>query len=158
MKIGKRLAAALLAACMVFVLCGCTTNTSQIKDTLTEFQYACHNLDLKAMLRCIDPEISDPIRLGLSAYGAVTGEDTDDLLGKAVAAVFGTSFDAKEFLDRLTVKEPKVKVKKKNATVTCKLGFLVGGESFERKTTIRLRKVEDKWYISGIELGDELED
>ena len=158
MKLGKRWVAAMLAVCMLLPLTACKTNVSQIKDTLTEFEYACHNLDLKAMLKCIDPEISDPIRLALSAFGAVTGKDTDDLLDMAVESVFGADYDPEEFLSRISVTDPKLKIKKKNATVDCKIGFELGGDTFEKGAVIRLRKVEDKWYISGIELKDDLDE
>lgn len=158
MKPVKRWIAALLAVCMLLSLTACKTNTLQIKDTLTEFEYACHNLDLKAMLKCIDPDISDTIRLGLSAVGALTGKDTDDLLDMAVEAVFGADYDPEEFLSRITVTEPKVKIKKKNATVDCKIGFELGGDTFQKGAIIRMRKVEDQWYISGIEMKDDLDE
>lgn len=154
MKLGKRWIAVLLAVCMLLPLTACKTNASQIRDTLSEFESACHSLDLRGMLRCIDPDISEPIRLGLGAVGALTGQDTNDLLDMAVKSVFGANYDPEEFLSRITVTDPKLKIKKKNATVDCKIGVELGGDTFQKGAVIRMRKVEDQWYISGIELKD----
>ena len=50
----KKLLVLLLSIIMLLSMSGCTSDKSQIKDALSEFEYSCQNLDVDAMLACID--------------------------------------------------------------------------------------------------------
>ena len=156
MKKAKQLISALLAAAIMMTLCSCTTNASEIEDTLSEFEYACHNLDIHAMLNCIDPDVAEPIKFSISAYSALTGQDSEDVLDELVEAVFETDFEPDEFLSHITITDPKIKVQKNKATVTCIINFEIGGDTYHKDTIINMIKTDDKWYISGFEFPDKL--
>ena len=141
----------MLVVTMNFGMTGCASKASQIKDTLSEFEYACHNLDVNAMLKCIDPDISDPIRLGLALVSTFTDADYEDLVDGLFNNIgdseFGSSFDAEDFLNTISVSDAKLKTKKHRATVTCKINFELAGEQFKRDATIEMIEKDDKWYI-----------
>lgn len=150
-----------LLIAIAFGTVGCTSKASQIKDTLSEFEYACRNLDVDAMLKCIDPDVSDPIRLGMAVFSTITGTDYEDIVDVLFANIsegeFGTSFDAKDFLSTISVSDVKVKTKKNTATVTCKISFELAGEQFERDAAIDMGKRDDKWYITYFEILSAIE-
>lgn len=155
MKRMQRIIAVLLVALvLVLSMSGCG-KSSKIKDTIREFEYACQNLDLDAILDTIDPYVADPIRLALALYSGVAGEDYEDMLEDVVdsliGAAFGDRYDPKEFLDTIRITDIKVKTKGSTATVTCELNFEIAGEQFRRDATIYMVEEDDAWYISGID-------
>lgn len=147
--------------CSCSLLTGCATKGSKIKDTLTEFQYACQNLDLNAMLNCIDPDIADPIRLGLIVYGAVTEQDYEDVVDSLFDSVLGDLRyeiqDSEGFLQTMTVTDTKLKAKRHTAVVTCTLNFEISGQEFHRRCKINMVEREKKWYISGFSFASDSE-
>lgn len=154
-KMTQKIVAIILSIVLICSLTGCSSK-SQIKDTLNEFEYACQNLDISAMLRCIDPVISDPIRLGMALLSGTTGIDYEDLVDVLFANIkslgIGGNFDPKVFLNTLSLSKEKIKVKKNKATVNCLLGFEIAGEHFDKPVTIDMIKDDDNWYIAGFSL------
>jgi hypothetical protein len=146
----------LLIGTMTMGITGCTSKASEIKDTLSEFEYACRDLDVNAMLKCIDPDIADPIRLGLALVSTFTDADYEDLVDGLFDNIgtseFGSSFNAEDFLSTISVSDAKLKIKKQNATVTCKINFELAGEQFKRDATIKMIKKDDKWYICSFDM------
>lgn len=155
-KVFRYLVTIMLIVTMAFGMTGCASKTSQIKDTLSEFEYACCNLDVNAMLKCIDPDVSDPIRLSLALVSTFTDTDYEDLVDGLFdnigASEFGSSFDAEDFLSTISVSDAKVKTKKNRATVTCKINFELAGEQFKRDATIEMIEKDDKWYIYSFDI------
>lgn len=155
-KVLSYLVIIMLIVTMTFGITGCASKASQIKDTLSEFEYSCRNLDVNAMLKCIDPDISDPIRLGLALVSTFTDTDyedlVEDLFDNIRTSEFGTKFDAEDFLSTISVSDSKLKTKKHRATVTCKISFELAGEQFERDATIEMIEKDDKWYIYSFDM------
>lgn len=145
-----------LIVTMTLGMTGCNSKASQIKDTLSEFEYACRNLDVDAMLDCIDPDVSDPIRLGIALFGTVADMDYEEvvegLFGNIGRGEFDSSYEAEDFLDTITVSDVKVKAQKDTAVVTCKISFELAGEAFNRDTTIDMVRKNDKWYIADFDM------
>lgn len=140
---------------------GCASNSSKIKNTLGEFEYACQNLDIDSMLDCIDPMIADPIRLAVAIYSGATGQDYEDFLDgifdELVGSLFGTEFDPYDFLGTISISDTKIKAKSNMATAECTLNFEIAGEHFEKDAEIYLTKDkdDDNWYISSINVFPE---
>lgn len=155
-KVLRYLVTIVLIVTMTMEMTGCTSKASQIKDTLSEFEYAARNLDVNAMLKCIDPDISDPIRLGLALVSTFSDADYEDLVDGLFdnlgASEFGSSFNAEDFLSTISVSDPKIKTKKNRAVVTCKLSFELAGEQFTRDATIEMIEKDDKWYIASFDM------
>lgn len=141
---------------MALSLGGCSSDTTAVKSTLKEFEYACRKTDLDAMLNCIDPDISGPIRLGLAVYSGATGQDYEDFADSAIAkivnTVFGENFDSEEFLNNLNITDVKCKAQNEKASVQCKVNFEIAGEKFEQDATIYLYQKDDQWYIYRFEM------
>lgn len=141
---------------MTLMLGGCTSDKSEIKDTLGRFEDACRNLDLDEMLDCIEPNVADPIRLGMAIYSGATGQEYKDFVDgtfdQLVTAVFGEDLESNDFLSSISISDAKCEVEKENAAVTCMVKFEIAGEKFERETTVYLHKKGDKWYIYNFEM------
>ena len=151
----KKLIAVVVTAVMMLSLCACSSNATEIRDTMNEFQYACQNLDIDAMLNCIDPDVAQPIQAGIASYSVATGKDSEDVLDEVVDQIFGSEYDPEEFLSTIEATDVKPKVKKNTATIDCTLSFEIGGQTFERDSRFTMTKKNDKWYISDFEfVGD----
>ena len=146
----------MLIVTMTMGMTGCTSKASQIKDTLSEFEYAARNLDVNAMLKCIDPDISDPIRLGLAVFSTFTDADYEDfvdgLFDNLGASEFESSYTAEDFLSTITISDAKLKTKKHTAVVNCKINFELAGEQFSRDASIEMIEKNDKWYIYSFDM------
>lgn len=115
MKTWKQILAVATAVAMaVALLSGCGSDKSDIKDTLNEFEYACHTLDVKAILRLHRPQHFRPNSPCLAVYTGVAGKDyedfAEDALDNLVAVVFGEDLDAEDYLSKITISREKVKV------------------------------------------------
>lgn len=156
MKKLRELIAVLLIVIMVFCMMGCSSDKSQIKDTLSEFENSCRNLDVDGMLDCIDPDVSDPIRLGMAVLSNITGTDYESIIACIFSNIsesgLGDDFNPQEFLSTIGVSDAKLKINNNTATVTCELSFEVAGEKFERDAAIDMVKKDDKWYIAGFDM------
>ena len=78
MKI-KGIVIVMLIAALVLSLCGCSNDKGEIENLMTEFEYSCNELDIDAMLDCIDPAISDKIKLATGIASMFTNKDSDEL-------------------------------------------------------------------------------
>ena len=148
----------LLVCTMVLSLCSCIGSKKEIQNVIDEFEYSCQNLDIDAMLNCIDPSVAQPIRALILAARLLTGTDAEDAMedamDMAINTVFGEDYESEEFLKGLSIEDEKISVKRKTATVECKIVFEIAGESFSQNTTIKMKNKDDTWYISGINLRE----
>lgn len=155
-KVFRYLVTIILIVIMTMGITGCASKASKIKDTLSEFEYAARNLDVNAMLKCIDPDISDPIRFGLAVFSTITDADYEDLVDGLFdnlgVSEFGSSFNAEEFLSTISVSDAKLKIKKHTAVVTCKINFELAGQKFSRDASIEMIEKNDKWYIHSFDM------
>ena len=152
-KISALLAVILLAG----TLSGCSGG-SKINDTLDEFEYAARNMDIKAMLDCIDPLIADPVRDVYSLYHLVAKEKVEESFEKMIKDVFGVELDISDFLTDLSFEDRLVKVAGSRGTVKCRTVFEIKGEPFKRDTIIIMRKKRGIWYIAGVEIDNSDDD
>ncbi len=151
MKRFKRVMALALACVMVLSLAGCGGAKSKIKGTISDFEKACQELDLEAMLDCVDPTVAEPAKAGLSLLGALAGDEAE-MLGEVASAIFGSVADPDEFLSKIRIKAGDISVDGDSATVEATLSAEVGGEKIEQPATIRMKQDDDEWYIAGVSL------
>lgn len=138
------------------LLTGCKSgDKKECLYVIEEFQYACNNLDVDAMLRCMDPDVADPIRIVL----AMSGMDASEQLGQLVDAMLSDVSEGEEGASQILgsiVIEPKdVEVGKKTAVAYCRISFSVNGVDVVRFVDISLRIHDDTWYITSIMMVDE---
>lgn len=153
MKLIKRILALTLALCLSLTLCSCG-DKSEIKDTIRDFEEACHDLNLNEMLECLDPTVAQVVSGGAGLIGNLLGQSAEELLDNIVPTLFGEDFSS-EFLESLEIKVEDVAVNEHNATAMCTVTYLHNGAEQSRQATFELVKegVEDEaeWYITGID-------
>lgn len=156
-KYFKNLVIACLIVTMAAGLSGCGSKADkEINKTLDEFQYSCQNLDVKAMLDCVNPDVADPIRFGFALISQFTETEYEDivdcLFDGLLSGEFGEEFDCKEFLNTINLSEIEIDSDGNHADVSCKLNFELAGQEFSRPTKIGMIQVDEKWYIDGLDL------
>ncbi len=153
MKLIKRIVALTLALSLSFTLCSCG-DKSEIKDTIKDFEEACHTLDLNEILECLDPTVAQVVGGGAGLIGNLLGQSAEQLLDNVVPAIFGENFTS-EFLQSIEIKVAAVAVNESNATAMCTITYLYNGTEQSRQATFQLVKEgvekEAKWYITGVD-------
>ncbi len=118
---------------------------TQIKETLTEAQYAIENVDTKALLNIIDPDVADPIRLLL----ATTGVNGNEAMAQVMSSLLGDdAFDmAQGALNDVQIEVTDSQILGKNAKLETLWTMNINGNEFFRYVTILMEKINKKWYI-----------
>ena len=146
----KKILTLFLVLCMLLPLSGYSGSNEEIKATLTEFQYACQNLDVKAMLNCIDSDISRPVSNGLSVLGLFLDTDAEDLVEEVFDLLFDWEVDPYAFLSGIEFSDIKIEEDGDTAVVNCILVVEISGERLEYDSEIDMIQVDDHWYISNV--------
>lgn len=118
---------------------------TQIQETLTEAQYAIENVDTKALLNIIDPDVADPIRLLLAA----TGVNGNEAMAQVMPSLMGDdAFDmAQGALNDVQIEVTDSQILGKNAVLETLWTMDINGNEFFRYVTIQMEKINKKWYI-----------
>lgn len=149
-KTMHRLCAVILMTVMLLtLLTGCGAK-SDIKKTISTFESACQELDVKGMLECMNPIISKPILGAMNLFGV---EDTSGLLDKLVGTLsfFEAAGNAtEEFIQsiEITPNDFAFNSDKDECTVLAELSC---GEENTKTITINLVLRDEIWYISDID-------
>lgn len=145
----RRLCAVILmTAMMLTLLTGCGAK-GDIKKTISTFESACHELDVKGMLECMNPIISKPILGAMDLFGV---EDTSGLLDKLVGTLsfFEAAGEATEEFVRSIEFNPTdfaFNSDKDKCTVLAELKY---GEDTTKVVTIEMILRDEVWYIGNI--------
>lgn len=152
MKKNKRFICLIVVLMLMLQFTACGGGAKkECQNVLDEFEYACNELDVDAMLRCINPELSDPIRLGLALFTHITEKDVEDMVDEIGAVLISSmddmNVDAEELFQSMELETTKLKVKGKNAVAYVNINFETLGVEMEKYGEFNLRKIEDAWYI-----------
>lgn len=149
----KGIVIVMLIATMVLSLCGCSNDKSEIENLMTEFEYSCNELDIDAMLNCIDPAISDKIKLATGIASMFTDKDSDELTEELVGVLTGDdSLNADDFFSSIKVETTDIKTKKETGTANAIVEYSIAGETFKKEAIFNYVYNMDKWYISSFKL------
>jgi len=145
------LALTLLVVILIGTLCGCGAK-SDIDKTLSSFESACHSLDVRGVIECLDPALSDPVLTVLDLIGV---DDTSGALDALVDKlnVFGNAgVSTEEFMESLKIKADEYEFSddKTACDVRAEFQYGTGEEPHTMDVTIHMIKVDDGWYISSI--------
>lgn len=152
MKI-KGIVIMMLIATMVLSLCGCSNDKGEIENLMTEFEYSCNELDIDAMLDCIDPAISDKIKLATGIASMFTDKDSDELTEELVGMLTGdNSLNADDFFSSIKIETSDIKTKKETGTANAIVEYSIAGEKFKKEATFEYIYDMEKWYISSFNL------
>lgn len=75
----------LLSVLLIVSLSGCkgggiVGKSAECKSLINKFEKSCNEVDIQAILDCIDPKISDPIK-AIVAIGGMVTDNVDEYLG-----------------------------------------------------------------------------
>lgn len=149
----KGIVVIMLITTVVLSLCGCSNDKGEIENLMTEFEYSCNELDIDAMLNCINPAISDKIKLATGIAGMFKDKDSDELTEELVGMLTGdNSLNADDFFSSIKIEISDIKTKKETGTANAIVEYSVAGETFKQEATFNYIYNMEKWYISSFKL------
>lgn len=143
---------------MVFILiamslCSCSSKKGEIENLMTEFEYSCNELDIDAMLGCIDPSISDKIKLATGIASMFTDKDSDEMIESLVGMLTGDStLNAKDFFSSIKITTEDIKTKKETGTANAIVEYNIAGSNYKKEAVFEYVYKTEKWYISKFSL------
>lgn len=151
----KRLFTKLLCCVLIILLalgvCSCKSNTAEIENLITKFEYSCKTLDINSLLDCISPEISQRIKLVSGVAGIFVDMDIDEIFESVAGELLGILPDnGDEFFSSINITIYNISVSNDSASVNTMVDFTLSGERFEKEMIFEC-VYEDRWYISNID-------
>lgn len=151
--IGKVTVFVLIIAASMSILCGCGNSKSEIQKLMTQFEHSCNALDINAILDCIDPEISDKIKLATGIAGLFTDKNSNELMEELAGMLTGdSSLNASDFFSSIKIETSDIKTNKQAGTANAIVEYRIAGENFKKETSFKYIYAADKWYISSFNL------
>ena len=129
-----RILAFCLALVLMFSATGCGAK-SDVKELIGKLETACNDMDVSGILDCVNPDKVAPIKLLV------------DTIGEGSEALVSYVY---EFLG-ITVTQEESEEEDDRGTVTCTLSFEMGDSTVEKEIVLDVIKVDDVWYIDGLE-------
>ena len=134
---------------MTMALCSCGSKKGEIENLMTEFEYSCNELDIDAMLDCIDPAISDKIKLATGIASMFTDKDSDEMIESLVGMLTGdTTLNAKDFFSSIKISTEDIKTKKEAGTANALVEYNIAGSNFKKEAVFEYVYKTGKWYIA----------
>lgn len=149
---------------VVISMYGCgSADKQKCKEVIGNFERSCNALDVKGILNCIDPTVSDPIKALLALGNIISDQSLDEYLIEIMDNVSGGLADeigaedssASEVFASIQITPEKYMVKSEKGMVSCTAIFLIKGMEITKKIDIDMIKKNDGWYISGVSLKKE---
>ncbi len=137
----------LLVVAMLFSLTGCGAS-SEIKALLQEFESSCNSLDFDAVLDCINPKVSDSIKVALGFVGLFTDKDADDMFNSLAEYLSEDEIGGADFFSSIDIQVGEIAVDGESATVSATLTYELDGEETVREAEFNCIYYAEKWYIS----------
>ena len=135
-----------LSIAMIFSLTGCSGSNKEIENLMTEFEYACNTLDFDAVLNCINPKVSDKIKIAAGFVGMFT--DTDEMFESLADYLSSDDIGGTDFFSSIKIDVKDISVEDESATVAATLTYELNGEEVVRESTFNCIYYTEKWYIS----------
>lgn len=156
MELKKKVIIGMMCFFGIILLTGCgNKNKEECNNIINEFEYACNELDVDAMLRCLHPDVADPIKAILSVTNMISGEETEDIVDM-IASGLGEQFeenglDSEEMFNSLDIEITDFEENEGAADVYADISFNLAGEPMERYGVFHMTQVNKQWYISSFE-------
>jgi hypothetical protein len=154
------LAIALLALC----LSGCSlfkkhsdpasgleerTPRENVEALIGDCTEACHDMDLDAILDCVNPKLADPMRSMLKVAG-VSGKSDEELLELVGTYMGAEAANYSEFCETLSTEIGDVQIHGEKADATVKYTFEQNGQTYAGEAAVNCTRVDGKWYITSL--------
>lgn len=146
----------MLCLLMAIQLAGCgKKGQEECENVLNEFEYACNELDVDAMLRCLHPDVADPVRTLLSLTNMISGEETEDIVDMIASGLGGMmeegNLDSEEMFNSLDIEITDYEENGSNADVYADISFELAGEPMKRYGVFHMQQIDEQWYISSFD-------
>lgn len=153
MKIFKSLAALFLIIALSISMCACGNQNNEIKTLTKNFENSCNKLDMNAMLDCIDPEISGSVKKLTGLIGMFSDKDTDELLDSFAKVLFSElPENSKEFFSSIKIKLDNIEIEEDSASASAEITYEISGEDNKSNANFEYTRVDEKWYISNLDI------
>ena len=146
----KRFAAVILAAIMMLtLLTGCGAKGA-VKETVSNFESACHALDVRGMLECMNPTVSKPLLAALDLFGVGDTSGVLEDLVEILGIFEGAGEKTEEFIQSIKIAPQKYEFNdnKDKCTVLAELSY---GDEKAKAITIDLVLKDEVWYIKDMD-------
>ena len=148
-KCRKYLALLVVVVIAISSLTACGSNKNAIKATISNFEKACNEVDLNAMLACIDPKVSGKIEAVTGLASMFTDMGSEELLDAlAELLVDDETLDADVFFSTIEITVGEIAVNEDSATAYAKVKY-GAEETTEKNAVFECVCKEENWYISG---------
>lgn len=119
-----------------------------VQTAVSEVKMSLEDLDANGLLRMIDPEVADPIRLMLLAAGT----DGNEAMTAVLTQLCGDEgLDmAQSVLEQMQVEVIHAEVYNRTAVAETLCVMTIEGEEFFRYLTFDLEYLNKKWYIMDV--------
>lgn len=132
---------------MIFSLTGCGSK-NEIEDLMSNFQKACNSLNFNEVLDCINPSISDKIKLAAGFVGMFTDTDTDKMFDSLAGYLSKDKVGGKEFFSSIKIDVNDIKTDGDSAKVSAVITYKIKDKEITNNTTFNCIRSNEKWYIS----------
>lgn len=151
-KILFRAIAIIMLLVMTVGLSGCDKSDSEIENLLAEFEYACNTLDFDAALNCIDPRVSDKIKVATNILGMFTSQDREELFEKLASVIADASeINGLEFFESIQIDLQEIIDDEEYDYLKYAFTYVtydLAGEEMTKEAYFTFEKYVDKWYIT----------
>ncbi len=153
MKIFKMCAALILIIVLTVSMCACGNQNNEIKTLTKNFENSCNKLDMNAMLDCIDPDISGSVKKLTGLIGMFSDKDTDELLDSFAKVLFSElPENSKEFFSSIKIKLDNIETDEDSASATAEITYEISGEDNKSNANFEYTRIDEKWYISNLDI------
>ena len=122
-------------------------NVELLVDRCTD---ACHDMDVEAILDCVNPKLADPMRSMLKV-AEVSGKSDEELLELVGTYMGAEATNYSEFCETLTTELGDVTVRGEKASAAVTYTFEQDGQRFQGEADVSFIRVDGQWYISALQ-------
>ena len=125
------------------------TPQQHVEQLVSDCTAACHDMDIEAILDCVNPKLADPMRSMLKVAG-LSGKSDEELLELVGTYMGAEATNYSEFCETLTTETGDVEVHGEKANTTLKYTFAQNGQSYQGEAEVSFTRVDGQWYISAL--------
>lgn len=138
---------------LVMLLTACGNGKSEIESVTADFEKACNDVDLNAMLDCIDPTIASGLKFATGLAGMFSDKDTDELLDELSKLIFDNIPDkTEEFFSSIDISVDNISVDGETATADAVIKYEMSGEKYSNNAVFTYTMTDNAWYILSLNL------
>ena len=126
------------------------TPQQHVENLVSDCTAACHEMDVEAILDCVNPKLADPLRSMLKVAG-LSGKSDEELLELVGTYMGAEATNYSEFCETLATETGEVEVRGEKANTTITYTFEQDGERFQGEADVSFTRVDGQWYISSLQ-------